>query len=289
MNARRSCLARPLDPSYPTNRAVIIILPIAGLVAAGVGFLRGVHDWHLLLTALGGAGTAFVAWALARELAPDDNPAAFVSMALAYGTFLRVPHTSVMLVFLTIALVRILNRSVGIPARPVESAAIVLLVGWTIYSNRNPLPAVVAAVAFALDAILAPVLRWQWVFAVACMGLASLVTIPTGASWNPVGPIEIPWLPWALGGVAAVFIVVIVRTQQLTSTCDLTGEPLSPPRVQAGMAVGLMVATTGILPLTHGLAQSALVWAVLLGVILGRVWSMARAHSRRPTTINRST
>lgn len=271
MKPHRSCLARPLDPKYPTNLAVIIILPLAALAAAGIGFYRGVHDWHLLLSALGGAGTAFVSWALARELAPDDNPAAFVSMALAYATFLAVPHTSIMVVVVAVMLVRILNRSVGLPARPLESAAIVLLVGWTIYSNRNPLPAVVAAVAFALDAILAPALRWQWAFAVACLGLASLVTIPTGVSWNPVGPIAIPWLPWALGAVGAAFIVVIVRTQQLTSTCDLTGEPLSPPRARAGMAVGLMVATTGILPLTHGLAQSALVWAVLLGIILGHI------------------
>jgi hypothetical protein len=281
MKPPRSCLARPLDPKYPTNRAVLIILPIAGVGAAGVEFFRGVHDWHLLLAALGGVGTAFVSWALARELAPDDNPAAFVSMALAYATFLAIPHTSIMLVFVAVTLVRILNRSVGIPARVVDSVAIVLVVGWTIYSNRNPLLAVVAAVAFALDAVLAPPLRWQWIFAVACLGLASLVAVPGIVQWNRVSPSGAPWLLWVLGAIAIGFVAVIVRTQELTSTCDLTGEALSPGRVRAGMAVGLMLATTGIVPLSHGLAQSALVWAVLLGIIVGRAWHAARPHSMR--------
>jgi len=282
MKPPRSCLARPLDPRYPTNRAVIIILPIAALVAAAVGFIRGVHDWHILLAALGGAGTAFVSWALARELAPDDNPAAFVSMALAYATYLAIPHTSIMLVFVAITLARILNRSVGVPARRVDSLAIVLVLGWTIYSNRNPLPAVVAAVAFGLDAVLAPPLRWQWVFSVACLGLASLAAVPGLVQWNPVSSSGAPWLLWVLGAIAIGFVAVIVRTQELTSTCDLTGEALSLPRVRAGMAIGLMLATTGIVPLTDGLAQSALVWAVLLGIILGRAWHAARAHFDAP-------
>ncbi|MEP7325516.1 MAG: hypothetical protein ABI836_06185 [Gemmatimonadota bacterium] len=281
MKRPRSSLNRPLDPRYPTNRAVLIILPLAGLGAAGAALVRGGQGWHLLLAGLGGLGTAFVSWALAREVAPDDNPAAFVSMALAYAAFLWIPHTSIMLVFLTITLARILNRTVGIPATPMDSVAIVLLVAWTMYSNRNPLPAVVAAVAFALDATLEPGLRRQWIFAIVCLVLASLGALPIGVAWNPVVPVESRWVLWVLAVIAAGFVVVIAGTRQLTSTGDLTGAPLSPARVRAGMIVALMIATAGWIPLANGLVQGAQVWAVLLGIIFGRVWPAPARTARR--------
>ena len=271
MNLTRSCLVRPLDPRYPTNRAVLIILPIAGAIAAGVAMGQGASVWRLLVAALGGAGTAFVSWALARELAPDDNPAAFVSMALAFATFLAIPHTSVILVLAAVMLVRILNRSVGIPAGIADSLGVVAVVAWAMYANRNPLPAVVGAIAFALDATLAPALRRQWLFALLCLVLASLVAVPSGVSWNVVAPIETPRLLWVLAVIAAGFVVVIVRTQRLVSVCDLTGAALAPPRVHAGMVVALMLATTGLIPFSHGLAQSALIWAVLLGIVLSHI------------------
>ena len=41
--------------------------------------------------AIAAALSAFGAWALTRELAPDDNPAAFVSLVLALGGRLPTP------------------------------------------------------------------------------------------------------------------------------------------------------------------------------------------------------
>jgi hypothetical protein len=140
MKLPRSSLVRPLDPRYPTNRAVLIIIPIAGLLAAGVALVRVVSGGQLVLAALGGAGTAFASWALARELAPDDNPAAFVSMVLAYTTYLLVGHTSVMLLVLALMLVRTVNRSVGIPPQPLDYVSIAVLVAWVGYSSRDIVP-----------------------------------------------------------------------------------------------------------------------------------------------------
>ena len=229
MKLPRSALVRPLDPRYPTNLAVIILLPIAGIIGAVVALALGREGWKLVGAALGGAGAAFGGWALARELAPDHNPAAFVSMGLAYATWILLDHTSVMLLLLAVMLVRLINRSVGIPPQPLDYGGVAGLLAWVGYSNRDLVP-------------------WKDI----------LEGVPS-------------WAPWAIAAIAIGYVGVLVRTRQMRSVGDLTGEPLQPHLVRAGMAMGLVVGLTGFLPVAHALSRSALVWATLLGIVVGHI------------------
>ena len=43
---------------------------------------------------MGGLLVVFGCWALARELAPDDNPGAFIGMAFAFASFLLLDDAS---------------------------------------------------------------------------------------------------------------------------------------------------------------------------------------------------
>ena len=80
---RLTSIGRPVDPRYPSNRALLIVLPL--LAVASVG-LRGVLDLErsALTVTLQSLLVGFAAWALTRELAPDDDAAAFVALALAW-------------------------------------------------------------------------------------------------------------------------------------------------------------------------------------------------------------
>ena len=99
---RYTSIGRPLDPSYPTNRAVLRLLPAAAFVAAAIHALRHGIEPGLLWAAVGGALAAFGGWALARELVPDHQAPAFAAMALAFGAWLTLAGTPLLPVFVAL-------------------------------------------------------------------------------------------------------------------------------------------------------------------------------------------
>jgi hypothetical protein len=268
---RVTSIGRPLDPSYRTNLAVLILMPVAALVAGVVAAISGDPLGAIAAQALVGPLAAFGAWALARELAPDDNPAAFVSMALAVAASLTVDSPSLLLLFATLGMVRIVNRTVGPPARLTDSLVVLGLILVTAWITRSPGLPVVGAIAFALDASLEDGMRRQLAFAMlALAGAAVAVGVLDTAAQSHAIPIA----TGALVGVVSVgFGIAIARTRRLSSVADATGQPLSVNRVRAGMFIALLVAVQAVLLGITGLELSALVWATLAGVAIGGVGS----------------
>lgn len=120
---RFTSIARPIDPAYLTNRALLIVLPIAGLLSAGLALFFDVGDGPLT-AAFSGALAAFAAWALTRELAPDYNGAAFVALAFAWVANIAFGARQVLLLFVAMVLVRVINRSTGLPLRPIDTLGV---------------------------------------------------------------------------------------------------------------------------------------------------------------------
>lgn len=266
---RLTSIARPLEPKYATNKAVLLLMPVAGMVGAAVTGLRGESVLDIFSAGFTAVLAVFGSWALGRELAPDYNTAAFVGMALAFVVFLIIPSPSLVLVFLALFLVRIVNRTVGIPARVSDSVAVTLLVAWAVYSLENPLLGLVGAAAFALDAALSNPQRHQIAFAVACLVVSAgwvwqhglLVADPTALT----APIK-----WLAAIVSIGFFVALFRTQEPRSLGDATGEQLTRQRVQACMLIGWLIALQSLSSGTQGVEATGLVWATLAGVPLGR-------------------
>ena len=264
---RRFALFRPLDRRYPTNLAVMILAPLAGAIAGAIAFRRTGVSLEIMESILRGALTAFGGWALAREIAPDDNPAAFASMALAFLAHLFFPEASLLPLFAALMFARIVNRSVGVPATPVDSAAVMLLAAWAGYTTRHPGPLFVSAIGFGLDAVLAPPLRRQWLFAA--------LSLSAGLAWLISGKIRPPSITGgdialALPVVALVvaYGVVIAFTRKIRSVADLTGDPLSVHRVRAAMALTSLMGIQGALTGAIAPTPSTLIWAVLAGLLL---------------------
>lgn len=260
----RSALARPLETRYPTNLAVIILMPLAGLLAGGLALGLGQPLLPALAAALRAGLATFAGWALARELAPDDNPAAFLCLGLTLFAGMLFPSASLLLLFTTLMLTRIVNRSVGVPATWLDSTALLVLLGWTLHATGEPGPAAVAAAAFSLDAVLPRALRRQGIFAALSLtlGLIIMLVLPEPSRGTAAGQAH----QLLAGGIALLYVSIIAGTRSVRSVTDRTGEPLDLSRVRGGMTIGLLMALQSFTP-DGGLVLAALLWAVLAGLV----------------------
>lgn len=265
----RTALGRPLDPAWPTNRAVLILIPLGALAFAVRSWISGGGWLGAAAGVVSGAGVVLGGWALGRELDPDRQATAFVTLALSLMALWLVPGSSLLLLFTVLTLVRLMNRTVGIPPTVLDLSGVLVLTGWCSVATGNPGIAVVGAFALGVDAFLDPGRREAWVAAGA--GLL-------GAGWAlaRVGEVDATLgldrgTGLAIGAISVAFLVTLARTRTVTSRCDLTGEPVRPARVRWGMAVALLAALSTVPSGESGVRAGAMVWATLAGVALGRV------------------
>lgn len=274
-------IGRPVEPRYPTNKAVLVLLPAAAAVAV---FFAWFVNGETLYSGLGGTAlysilVVFGSWALARELAPDDNPAAFISMALALLVYLLNPGASVLLLFVALALARILNRSTGLAPRLGDSVAVTLLAAWAAYSLDSPLIAAVAGIAFMLDAMLSGPEKRQWLFAVASVAVASILAVQQGSG------LALPSMPVSVGGLIPAllllaFMLAIFSMKSVEAEGDVDGKPLVLSRVRTGMAIVLMLAFVFIFALPGRTGLAVLLLASMAGIPAGLVLQNIRRFIR---------
>jgi len=273
-----SGLGRPLDPEWATNRVVLALVPVAGLVGV-LWAWPGPGTGGVITTGLTAAGAAFGGWALGREVDPDRQGAAFAGMALAFLAGLVVPDGSLLLLFTALMLVRVVNRTTGMAATVLDDALVVGLVVWCVFSTSNALVALVAGVAFALDATLrspefekGPPRHW----AVAVIMLLVALWVGSAAPWAWPAATTV----MAAGLVVAVFSAHAVSTREITSRCDRTETRLSLTRVRAGMMIALGIATSTIPFGDPGIRAGAPLWATLAGVA---IWRGLHWRGRQPS------
>ena len=263
-------IGRPLEPAYWTNKAVLILMPLAALLGAVTAWLGDSQGMQIVQSAIAYLLIAFGSWALARELFPDDNPAAFVSMALAILAALSFDSPGILIVFATLGLVRIVNRSTGMAARKTDSVIVTLLVFWVIYATRSPFYGAVAALAFVFDGSLKNPLRHQWVFALICFGgmIVYMVDHDVGLAYFSAPDSLIEWLSLVALLILALDLFLL---KKIRSVADLNGQPLDLTRVKGGMAVGLFAAFQGL----GALENVILLVATVAGIAFGMAFRKA--------------
>jgi hypothetical protein len=278
---RITALGRPLDPTHSTNRLVLVLVPVAGLVGALIA-AGGSAPWSRIAGhAVTWAGAAFLSWALARELAPDAERAAFGAMAAGVASLTVLPGPSLLLAFAALLLARMVARTVGPPARTVDSVVMGAVVIAAALRTDSWAVAAVGAIAFALDRRLRPAgprrhVFWGWGCAGAAAGLlgrgvyggaeggaeAAMPAAGTGAA--ALGPLG----TWALLAVAVSFAVRILMLRWVRSSADRGGAPLSPARVRAAMTIGLALALASQAPVRPTVEEAGVVWATLAALAL---------------------
>jgi hypothetical protein len=269
---RLSHLARPVDPRYPTNRAILVLMGLALVLAGGHALWRGAAPAAALSAALSALGTVFFTWALGRELAPDDNAAAFVGVALASVAWVELGEPNLWLVAYAVALTRVVNRSTGLGAKLSDSTLLVagaLALGY----HRHEIAIVGTTIlALVLDARLEPRQPRQFAFAaLAAAGLAFLLwrhDFETPPSTNVM-----PW--WLLLMAVLACAACVARHPEPVSPCDVGVERVDKRRVQAGMLLALVLAVWATRT-ASSLAAPAAVWSAFAGVLAGRLLALRK-------------
>ena len=201
---RFTSIARLIDPRYSTNRAVLFLLPAAAGVAGAMAWLRGSGLPGIGEAALLGVAAVVGGWSLARELAPDLERVAFLSLFLTFGAFLAVESSSLLLLFTAVFLVRTVNRTVGLPFRLIDSIFVAALTVWGTWGGAFPGLGLAGALAFGLDASMTERLRRHWIFAGICLAAAGLCLNREGLSWFQGSPLAIvAGCPWWLESATA--------------------------------------------------------------------------------------
>jgi hypothetical protein len=238
-------IGRSLDPAYPTNKAVLILMPVAAVLGAFLAWSQGDTGLMILQRALGLALVLFGSWALARELDPDDNTAAFISMAAAIVAAVVVEPPGILIVFVTLGLVRIVNRSTGMPARVTDSLLLTALSIGMMYLLHSPFFGAVAALAFFLDGSLKEPLRRQWLYGLVCLGGSVVYTVDHGFSFSRVTAPD-TLFEWISLLFLIIFALDALLLKRVRSHGDTNRKTLDVARVRGGMAVGLLAAAQGV-------------------------------------------
>ena len=257
-------IGRPLEPDFPTNKAVLILMPAGAVIGAVSSWMGGGAAIDVLQQAMIFLLVVFGSWALARELDPDDHLAAFIAMAAAVLAALAVDGPGLLIVFATLGLVRIVNRSTGLVARKSDSIICVLLVLLVMYSTGSPFYGVVAALAFFLDGSLKEPLRHQWIFGLVCLGGTVVYMVDHDIG---LGPVSAPdtLFEWLALLFLLIFALNTLLLKKVFSKGDANGKVLDLNRVRGAMAVGLFAALQGIMRP----AGVVIIVAVIAGICIG--------------------
>jgi hypothetical protein len=265
---RLTSLGRPVEPKYPTNRAILRLMPLASVTAGAVTLLRGSGLKEGATSALAAFFLVFACWALGRELAPDDDPAAFIGTGLAAIAWWWWPSPGLLLVFGALAVSRLVNRSTGLTARLSDSVIVAALIVWIMIGLHHPLAGLVGAFVFVLDARLADPNPRQWLFAAFCLAALGVQAALTG----PV-TLSVPWPPSPSHIVAAAvllaFPLVSSGVRSVSSVGDVGGLPLNSGRVRGGMFVVWLLALQATLEGPDKLEIVMPILAVMAGVVIG--------------------
>jgi hypothetical protein len=222
------------------------LMPVGAVVGAASSWMDGGSVVEALQQALVFVLVVFGSWALARELDPDDHLAAFIAMAVAVFAALVVDNPGLLIVFTTLGLVRIVNRTTGLVARMSDSILCVVLTIIVIYSTASPFYGLVAAVAFILDGSLREPLRQQWVFGLICLGGTVVYMVDHDIGLGPI-PAPDTLFEWLALLFLLIFALNTLLLKKVFSKGDASGKVLDLNRVRSGMAVGLFAALQGLM------------------------------------------
>lgn len=269
---RYTSIARPIDPVYLTNRALLIVLPLVGLLSAGLAYLEDAGSGPLS-AAFNGVLVAFAAWALTRELAPDFHGAAFVALGLAWLSYVAFGTDRVLLVFVAVVLIRAVNRSTGLPWRILDTLGVLGFTAWAAINTQQPLILLLASLAFVFDATLGEPLRRHYLAAAASLAVFAwmLMTVPVSLAD------DLTARDWLLVGIFALGVVFVIKTNpDPVSYCDISPDRLNRVRINAGLAVGFLMAAQALLTDGRVAWLETPVWACLIAVFLSSVAHRAR-------------
>jgi hypothetical protein len=226
-----SGLGRPLDPDLPSNRAVLVGTAAAGAITLASHLITGRRK--PIRAAIASAEACFMAWAIARELDPDEQSTAILAMPLAMaGRAFGNPGLGA--AYPALLATRLASGTVGAPLQPADAAQVA---GAGLLAGVRPAswPSIAGiGVGLSRDRALGD-LTSAAIGVTALAGAVGAVASKAAPRPRPPGPLGIAWLAAVAGaGIATA------RAGTVRSRTDVGDRPIEPSRVSLarGLAVG---------------------------------------------------
>jgi hypothetical protein len=220
--------------------------------------------------------SVFLAWALGREVDPDDNATALLAAPLSLGVFVWQGSFDWLVIVLLLMLLRVGNHICGKSPKPADGLLLLGLCAYLCWQGHYLL-GFTAALVFLADARLSmPNDKSLWYALLALL----LGILGIFFSVNDLYSFSFEW-PW-LAGVAALsllFFLVISHYRRPRSSEDYRVRPLNGQRMQITLLIILLTAfLVYLLRGQEGLFRLFSLWSVILSAVL---LSLYRALSGR--------
>ena len=271
-------IARIIDPRLRTHQFHLAVAVLGALIVMAVDIENNGNLADALGPAANAGVTIFLAWAIAREIDPDEARTANLAAMLAVVGCLLVGPGNLAALFMLLLATRIVVRSTGL--KPTLLDGLVFLPAAAFLAGRTVtgwIAALTLAYALAHDHRLPdPTKGYSLIAAFVVSATASAGVVLSGAfgsGWQAPTPAALALV--TAGAVAGLFLPGYIPM----SKTDYTGEMLDFFRLRSARWIllggSLMTATIG-----GGLAMAGLsaVWVVLVAATL-----LARRFVTRPS------
>lgn len=229
-------IGRPLDPEYLTNKLIAIIALLTFAVIVLASAINGETSYASLITGIRTGLLIFLLWAISRELDPDNEWSAFVTvfLALVVSIFSEIP--SLLSFVWLIILLRTVNHSTGMPAGMMDSLLVAML-GIILAYNISCVYGILTATGFILDSRLKGPAKYHLVIGIVLLVTSVLILIGKGVVVFTY-PLE-NMLLFVFG--TALFLPVIMGQTKLESVGDRTGKTLDTARFKLARIMTILI------------------------------------------------
>lgn len=229
-------LGRTVDPRLPSNLLAVAVSGLGGLAVALRGlFDSGSADLGSGLTTL---LAVFLAWAVGRELDPDDPRSAALAMAVTLGIAL-VYEVEIAGAAVALLATRLIVGSVGRSLKPVDYF---VLIGVAAFSGTRP--ELWPAGALLAVAVLVARPKWSRLASLGAASAALFVALAISATPSPNLRVE----ALAVTFLAVVASLASVPVRPVAARADSGLYVISTSRVAlARLATGSVIAATVVL------------------------------------------
>ena len=277
----RSGIGRTLDVDHPSNRYVGVATVLAGLGTLSWRWFTDTDD--IWLWSFRVAAAVFLAWAVAREIDPDDALPAGIATVVVVPLMALGPPSLTSAAALLIG-ARIAVRTTGISPHLIDGAVLTLGAAY-LGAHPETWPALGTLIlAVGTDRYAEPPGPDRTLWFSAAMTLAAVATALAFA--DPPGWTQ-PTIPeWVLLGVTAIAgFLAAVNTRPLVSQADYRDHTLSESRLRFGRVLILFTLVVGVVYLGGPIIPSLTpVWAAIIAVTVTHYWRANRTPKAPDST-----
>ncbi len=221
-----SALGRPLNFSYKTNLIIALITGVS-IIGAFLFFLiyESVPFFEAALNAFYFGISIFLSWAICREIDPDNNLSAFLSVIITFIFLMFYSGQELLILFWLLLTLRLINQVVGKEATIFD---LIILLGFAAFFSFDGYPVLVllASFAFFADVFLESKNRKSLIFGI----LAAALFVYTLFNYKFV---VVPENYIFIIVLVLLFIPFNAYSKNIQSKTDFFDRRLNPLRIRA--------------------------------------------------------